>query len=63
MENVPKFMTWYLVSVIALEPNHDGFNFIALVLVSTGLSLFTTAPGVPAVMTPLAAVSFQIRMS
>lgn len=44
-----------LLAVIALEPGHDGYNFAALVGVPTALGLLTTMPGVPAVLTPMAA--------
>jgi anion transporter len=44
-----------LLAVTALEPGNDWYNFAALVVVPTGLGLFTTMPGVPAVLTPLAA--------
>jgi len=44
-----------LLAGIALEPGHDAYNFAALVGVATTLGLFTTQPGVPAVLTPMAA--------
>ncbi|MBI3327678.1 MAG: anion permease [Nitrospinae bacterium] len=44
-----------LLTVTALAPGSNWYNFVTLVLVSTGLGLVTTAAGVPAVMTPLAA--------
>ena len=43
-----------LLTVTGLAPGSDWYNFVALVLVSTGVGLFTTAAGVPAVMSPLA---------
>lgn len=39
--------------ITVLEPGHDWSNFATLVGVSAALGLFTTMPGVPAVLTPL----------
>jgi len=44
-----------LIGFIGFEPGHDMRNFISLVLLSTAIGPVTTAPGIPAVMTPLSA--------
>ncbi|WP_376870263.1 SLC13 family permease [Albirhodobacter sp. R86504] len=41
-------------AVLPMETGHDFMNFISLSLLGTGTSVFTTMPGVPAVLTPLA---------
>ncbi|WP_439103825.1 SLC13 family permease [Celeribacter marinus] len=42
-------------TVLPLKAGQDFMNFISLSLLGTGTSIFTTAPGAPAVLTPLAA--------
>ncbi len=42
-----------LIQRIGFEPGHDVRNFFSLVLFSTALGPLTTAPGLPAVFTPL----------
>jgi anion transporter len=44
-----------LIEKIGFEPGHDVRNFFSLVILSTALGPLTTAPGLPAVFTPLAA--------
>ena len=43
-----------LLDLIHFYPSRDGYNFICLALLNTVVSLVTTVPGLPAVMTPLA---------
>jgi di/tricarboxylate transporter len=45
----------WLIDMIGFEPRHDVRNFFSLVILSTALGPLTTAPGVPAVFTPLSA--------
>lgn len=44
-----------LFTILPLAPGADALNFASLTLMSTITGLFTTVPGVPAVLTPLAA--------
>lgn len=44
-----------LLAVLPLAPRADGQNFAALAALGTLMGLVTTLPGVPAVLTPLAA--------
>jgi len=44
-----------LIEKIGFEPGHDVRNFFSLVILSTALGPLTTAPGLPAVFTPLSA--------
>ena len=41
-------------AVLPLQSGHDFMNFVSLSLLGAGTSVFTTMPGVPAVLTPLA---------
>jgi Sodium:sulfate symporter transmembrane region len=43
-----------LLTVLPLAPGHDVTNFISLAGISTLVSMLTTLPGAPAVLTPLA---------
>ncbi len=43
-----------LIAVLPLETGADATNFVSLSLMATVTGLFTTVPGVPAVLTPLA---------
>lgn len=43
-----------LIAVLPLAPGADAVNFASLSLMSTVTGLFTTVPGVPAVLTPMA---------
>jgi di/tricarboxylate transporter len=43
-----------LLAVMPLEPGHPVANFASLAGISTLISMFTTLPGAPAVLTPLA---------
>lgn len=49
-----------IVKVVPLAPNAPAMNFASLSAVSTVVGLATTLPGVPAVLTPLAAQMSQI---
>jgi len=44
-----------LIEKIGFEPGRDVRNFFSLVILSTALGPLTTAPGLPAVFTPLSA--------
>lgn len=44
-----------LLSLIDLEPGQNMRNFFSLVILYTAISTVTTVPGLPAIMTPLAA--------
>jgi di/tricarboxylate transporter len=41
-------------TILPLQAGQDFMNFMSLSLLGTGTSVFTTVPGVPAVLTPLA---------
>lgn len=41
-------------TILPLQAGRDFMNFVSLSLLGTGTSVFTTMPGVPAVLTPLA---------
>ncbi|MCI2394123.1 SLC13 family permease [Aliiroseovarius sediminis] len=41
-------------SILPLQAGQDFMNFVSLSLLGAGTSIFTTMPGVPAVLTPLA---------
>lgn len=41
-------------AVLPMQAGHDFMNFVSLALLGAGTSVFTTVPGVPAVLTPLA---------
>ena len=43
-----------ILEVLPLAPGHDVTNFVSLSAMSTLVSMFTTLPGGPAVLTPLA---------
>ena len=43
-----------LVGILPLAPGADATNFASLSLMATATGLFTTVPGVPAVLTPMA---------
>lgn len=43
-----------ILDVLPLAPGHDVTNFVSLSAMSTLVSMFTTLPGGPAVLTPLA---------
>lgn len=43
-----------ILAVLPLSPNHPAMNFTSLAAMSTLVSIFTTLPGSPAVLTPLA---------
>lgn len=43
-----------LIAILPLAPEADALNFASLSLMSTVTGLFTTVPGVPAVLTPMA---------
>lgn len=43
-----------LIAVLPLAPGADALNFASLTLMATLTGLFTTVPGVPAVLTPMA---------
>lgn len=44
-----------LEALLPLAPGRDAINFLSLSLLSVATSLFTTAPGLPTVLTPLGA--------
>lgn len=44
-----------IIGLIGFEPGHDMRNFFSLVLFTVALGPITTAPGIPAVLTPLSA--------
>ena len=44
-----------LVAILPLAPGAEALNYASLALMSTITGLFTTVPGVPAVLTPMAA--------
>jgi anion transporter len=44
-----------VLNITNVEAGHDVYNFVALSMMPTTLGLFTTVPGVPAVLTPMAA--------
>lgn len=43
-----------VLGFLPLEAGHDFQNFMSISLLGAGTSIFTTAPGMPAVLTPLA---------
>lgn len=43
-----------ILAVLPLSPDHPAMNFTSLAAMSTLVSIFTTLPGSPAVLTPLA---------
>jgi di/tricarboxylate transporter len=43
-----------VLAFLPLEAGHDFQNFMSVTLLGVGTSVFTTAPGMPAVLTPLA---------
>ncbi|RAU23871.1 sodium:sulfate symporter [Paramagnetospirillum kuznetsovii] len=43
-----------ILTVLPLEPGHAATNFASLAAMSTVVAMFTTLPGAPAVLTPLA---------
>jgi anion transporter len=44
-----------LISLFGFQPGHDAHNFFGLAVLSVALGPVTTAPGVPAVLSPLSA--------
>lgn len=52
--NLGNLLANALTEFLPLEPEHDLVNFVSLTLISMITGIFTTQPGVPAVLTPLA---------